>query len=60
MVGEGGAVETDGAGTPMATRSSILVSDRNPGMTDPATTGSGRATRRSSAPTPTTTSATAR
>lgn len=33
LVGEGGAIETDGAGTLMATRSSILVSDRNPGMT---------------------------
>ncbi|MFE2727480.1 agmatine/peptidylarginine deiminase [Kitasatospora sp. NPDC059327] len=33
LVGEGGAIETDGAGTLMATRSSILVSNRNPGMT---------------------------
>ncbi|MGV9270146.1 agmatine deiminase family protein [Kitasatospora sp. NPDC003701] len=32
LVGEGGAIETDGAGTLMATRSSILVSNRNPGM----------------------------
>ncbi|AUG80507.1 peptide ABC transporter permease [Kitasatospora sp. MMS16-BH015] len=33
LVGEGGAIETDGAGTLMATRSSIINSDRNPGMT---------------------------
>ncbi|MBY8886354.1 agmatine deiminase family protein [Streptomyces sp. PTM05] len=33
LVSEGGAIETDGAGTVMATRSSIINSDRNPGMT---------------------------
>ncbi|MFF4849321.1 agmatine/peptidylarginine deiminase [Streptomyces sp. NPDC001194] len=33
FVGEGGAVETDGAGTLMATRSSIINPDRNPGLT---------------------------
>ncbi|MDH6709442.1 agmatine deiminase [Kitasatospora sp. MAA19] len=33
LVSEGGAIETDGTGTLMATRSSILVSNRNPGMT---------------------------
>ncbi|GAA2829818.1 agmatine deiminase family protein [Kitasatospora sp. CM 4170] len=33
LVAEGGAIETDGAGTLMATRSSILVSNRNPAMT---------------------------
>ncbi|MGW0898161.1 agmatine deiminase family protein [Streptomyces goshikiensis] len=32
FVGEGGAVETDGAGTLMATRSSIINPDRNPGL----------------------------
>ncbi|GAA3005987.1 agmatine deiminase family protein [Kitasatospora albolonga] len=32
IIGEGGAVETDGAGTVMATKSSLLVSNRNPGM----------------------------
>ncbi|MFI5527761.1 agmatine deiminase family protein [Kitasatospora sp. NPDC051853] len=32
IVGEGGAIETDGAGTLMATKSSLLVSNRNPGM----------------------------
>jgi agmatine deiminase len=31
FVGEGGAIETDGAGTLMATRSSLVNSDRNPG-----------------------------
>lgn len=34
MVLEGGAVETDGQGTLLATRSSILSRSRNPGMTD--------------------------
>ncbi|MCX4539818.1 agmatine deiminase family protein [Streptomyces sp. NBC_01565] len=33
FIGEGGAVETDGAGTLMATRSSILNPDRNPNRT---------------------------
>ncbi len=33
FVSEGGAIETDGAGTLMATQSSILNSNRNPGMT---------------------------
>lgn len=33
FVGEGGAVETDGAGTLMATRSSLINSSRNPGKT---------------------------
>ncbi|MFE3605920.1 agmatine deiminase family protein [Streptomyces goshikiensis] len=32
FVGEGGAVETDGAGTLMATRSSIINPDRNPSL----------------------------
>ncbi|MFE3992074.1 agmatine/peptidylarginine deiminase [Streptomyces goshikiensis] len=32
FVGEGGAVETDGAGTLMATRSSIINPDRNPAL----------------------------
>ena len=32
LVSEGGAIETDGAGTLMATRSSIINSNRNPGM----------------------------
>lgn len=31
FIGEGGAVETDGAGTLMATRSSLINPDRNPG-----------------------------
>ncbi|MEU1232170.1 agmatine deiminase family protein [Streptomyces sp. NPDC005828] len=34
LVGEGGAVEQDGAGTLMATRSSLVNSNRNPGMTE--------------------------
>ncbi len=33
LVLEGGAIETDGAGTLLATRSSILTESRNPGMT---------------------------
>jgi agmatine deiminase len=33
FVSEGGAIETDGAGTLMATKSSIIEPDRNPGMT---------------------------
>ncbi|MCX4694785.1 agmatine/peptidylarginine deiminase [Streptomyces sp. NBC_01408] len=32
LVAEGGAIEQDGAGTLMATRSSIINSNRNPGM----------------------------
>lgn len=32
LVSEGGAIETDGAGTLMATRSSIINENRNPGM----------------------------
>ncbi|CAM5628637.1 porphyromonas-type peptidyl-arginine deiminase [Streptomyces avidinii] len=32
FIGEGGAVETDGAGTLMATRSSLINPDRNPGV----------------------------
>ncbi|MEV6474197.1 agmatine deiminase family protein [Streptomyces sp. NPDC051657] len=34
FVGEGGAIEQDGAGTLMATRSSLLNRNRNPGMTE--------------------------
>jgi agmatine deiminase len=34
LVSEGGAIETDGAGTLMATASSIVNSDRNPGKTE--------------------------
>ncbi|MFE5832461.1 agmatine/peptidylarginine deiminase [Streptomyces sp. NPDC056488] len=34
LVGEGGAVEQDGAGTLMATRSSLVNRNRNPGMTE--------------------------
>ncbi len=33
FVGEGGAIETDGAGTLMATKSSLINSNRNPRMT---------------------------
>jgi agmatine deiminase len=33
LTSEGGAIETDGAGTLMATRSSIINGNRNPGMT---------------------------
>ncbi|MEY9892020.1 agmatine deiminase [Catenulispora sp. MAP5-51] len=33
LVSEGGAIETDGAGTLMATRSSIINSNRNPNLT---------------------------
>jgi agmatine deiminase len=33
FVGEGGAIETDGAGTLMATQSSLVNSNRNPGKT---------------------------
>ncbi|WP_030674223.1 agmatine deiminase family protein [Streptomyces sp. NRRL B-1347] len=36
LVGEGGAIEQDGAGTLMATRSSLLNSNRNPGMSQSA------------------------
>uniref|UniRef100_UPI001CCC37F0 agmatine deiminase family protein n=1 Tax=Streptomyces sp. LS1784 TaxID=2851533 RepID=UPI001CCC37F0 len=36
LVGEGGGIETDGAGTLMATRSSILNANRNPGMSQAA------------------------
>ncbi|MFG2696542.1 agmatine/peptidylarginine deiminase [Kitasatospora sp. NPDC048407] len=36
LVAEGGAIETDGAGTLMATRSSILNANRNPGMSQAA------------------------
>ncbi|MFE2992227.1 agmatine/peptidylarginine deiminase [Streptomyces sp. NPDC059262] len=34
LVGEGGAIEQDGAGTLMATRSSLVNSNRNPGMSE--------------------------
>lgn len=34
LVGEGGGVEQDGAGTLMATRSSLLNKNRNPGMSE--------------------------
>ncbi|MGW2304265.1 agmatine deiminase family protein [Streptomyces sp. NPDC001809] len=34
MVGEGGAIEQDGAGTLMATRSSLVNRNRNPGVTE--------------------------
>lgn len=34
VVGEGGAIEQDGAGTLMATRSSLVNSNRNPGMSE--------------------------
>ncbi|MFF0753059.1 agmatine/peptidylarginine deiminase [Streptomyces sp. NPDC004267] len=34
LVGEGGAVEQDGAGTLMATRSSLVNRNRNPGMSE--------------------------
>lgn len=34
LVGEGGGVEQDGAGTLMATRSSLLNGNRNPGMSE--------------------------
>ncbi|MFF8840218.1 agmatine/peptidylarginine deiminase [Streptomyces sp. NPDC015130] len=34
LVGEGGAIEQDGAGTLMATRSSLLNRNRNPGMSE--------------------------
>ncbi|WP_353940679.1 agmatine deiminase family protein [Streptomyces sp. HUAS MG91] len=36
LVGEGGAVEQDGAGTLMATRSSLVNGNRNPGMSQRA------------------------
>ncbi|MER7848955.1 agmatine deiminase family protein [Kitasatospora sp. NPDC096077] len=36
LVSEGGAIETDGAGTLMATRSSIINADRNPGLSQTA------------------------
>ncbi|MER7768312.1 agmatine deiminase family protein [Kitasatospora sp. NPDC096140] len=39
LVAEGGAVETDGAGTLMATRSSIINANRNPGMSQAAIEG---------------------
>ncbi|MFE7580008.1 agmatine/peptidylarginine deiminase [Streptomyces gardneri] len=34
LVGEGGAIEQDGAGTLMATRSSLVNRNRNPGMSE--------------------------
>lgn len=34
LVGEGGAIEQDGSGTLMATRSSLVNSNRNPGMSE--------------------------
>ncbi|MFF3838401.1 agmatine/peptidylarginine deiminase [Streptomyces sp. NPDC001930] len=34
LVGEGGAIEQDGAGTLMATRSSLVNRNRNPGVTE--------------------------
>lgn len=34
LIGEGGAIEQDGAGTLMATRSSIVNANRNPGKTE--------------------------
>ncbi|MEU8762671.1 agmatine deiminase family protein [Streptomyces sp. NPDC048659] len=34
LIGEGGAIEQDGAGTLMATRSSLVNNNRNPGMTE--------------------------
>ncbi|MFD4661277.1 agmatine/peptidylarginine deiminase [Kitasatospora sp. NPDC058444] len=36
LVAEGGAIETDAAGTLMATRSSVLNANRNPGMSQAA------------------------
>ena len=36
LVLEGGAVETDGAGTLLATRKTVMNASRNPGMNQPA------------------------
>ena len=39
LVLEGGAVETDGAGTLLATRKTVMNTNRNPGMNQPAIEG---------------------